>query len=273
MLLSRFLPGIVRDVLRFRTFVLGSVRRDIEAQFKGSLLGAAWLFLQPLAMIAVYTLVFANVMHNRMAGVSGTYGYSIYLCAGVLTWGYFAESLGKLQMVFVQNGNLLKKVAFPRICLPLIALGSTTFNFVVVFGLFLLFLLFSGNWPGWALWALLPALAVQVVFTLGLGMLAATVNVFFRDVGQLVSVGLLFWFWLTPIVYPLSVLPAALQGWLWLNPLAVLVAHYQHILLYGTLPDAAAWWRLGGLALLAVALAALGWRVYRARAPEMADEF
>lgn len=266
------LPGIVRDVLRFRTFILGSVRRDIESQYKGSLLGAAWIFLQPLAMIAIYTLVFANVMRSRLAGVDTTYGYSIYLCAGVLSWGYFAESLGKLQSVFVVNANLIKKAAFPRICLPLIAVGTASVNFCVIFGLFLAFMLLSGNWPGWAILALVPALLVQIVLTLGLGMLAATLNVFFRDVSQLVTVGLLFWFWLTPIVYPLTVLPAWVQDWLWLNPFAVLVHHYQHIVLYGTPPALQAWQHLAGWAVVSLLLLLWGWKVYRARAPEMADE-
>ena len=266
------LPGIVRDVLRFRSFVVGSVRRDIAAQYQGSLLGWAWVVLQPLAMIAIYTLIFANVMRSRLAGVEDTYGYSIYLCAGVLTWGFFSEGLTRLQAVFVANGNLLKKASFPRICLPLIALGTASVNFAVIFGLFLGFLLLSGHWPGWVLLALAVPLAVQVVFTLGLGMLAATLNVFFRDVAQLVQVGLLFWFWLTPIVYPMNVLPAWAQGWVWLNPFAVLMHHYQQVLLFGRLPDVLAWQRLGVLALVALALLLWGWRVYRARAPEMADE-
>ena len=270
--MPRLLPGIVRDVLRFRTFIVGSVRRDIEAQFRGSLLGGAWVLIQPLAMISVYTLVFANVMRNRLAGVESTYGYSIYLCAGLLAWTYFAETLGRLQSVFVANANLLKKATFPRICLPLVALGVTTFNFLVISALFMLFLLLSGNWPGWVLLGVLPALAVQVVWTLGLGMLAATVNVFFRDVGQLVNVGLLFWFWLTPIVYPATVLPAWAQGWAWLNPFAVFVHHYQQVFVYAQLPGRTAWLALGGMAVAGTLLLLGGWRVYQLRAPEMADE-
>jgi len=270
--ITSLLPGIVLDVWRFRSFVFGSVRREIAAQYQGSLLGGAWVVLQPLAMIAIYTLIFANVMRSRLAGVDDTYGYSIYLCAGVLTWGFFAEGLGRLQAVFVANGNLLKKTSFPRICLPLIALGTAGVNFGVIFALFLCFLLVSGHWPGWLLLALLPALAVQVVFTLGLGMLAATLNVFFRDVAQLVQVGLLFWFWLTPIVYPMNVLSAWAQSWLWFNPFALLVHHYQQVLLFARLPDALAWQRLGWLTLAAFALLLWGWKVYRARAPEMADE-
>lgn len=272
MRVSHFLPGIVRDVLRFRAFIAGSVRRDIEAQFKGSVLGGAWVLIQPLAMISIYTLVFANVMRNRLAGVESVYGYSIYLCAGLLAWTFFAESLGRLQAVFVANANLLKKATFPRICLPLVALGVTSFNFCVISGLFLLFLLVSGNWPGWVIFGVLPALAVQVLWTLGLGMLAATVNVFFRDVGQMVNVGLLFWFWLTPIVYPAAVLPAWAQGWAWLNPFAVFVHHYQQVFVYARLPEQSAWLALACVALVGLALTWFGWRVYQQRAPEMADE-
>ena len=266
------LPGVVRDVWRFRAFILGSVRRDIEAQFRGSLLGAAWLFIQPLAMILVYTLIFSKVMGSRLAGVSSVYGYSVYLCAGLLTWNFFSESLARLQGVFVNNSNLLKKAAFPRICLPLIALGGATFNFLVIFGLYFLFLLISGNFPGWSVLGILPALAVQLLLTLGLGMLTATMNVFFRDVGQLVNMGLLFLFWLTPIVYPVTVLPEWARAWIWLNPLAVLTHHYQHIFLHGSLPDKPTWLALGAVAMVAMALRLLGWRVYKARAPEMADE-
>lgn len=265
-------PGVVRDVVRYRAFVVGSIRRDVEAQFRGSLLGSAWVLLQPLAMIAVYTLVFAQVMGSRLPGVASMYGYSIYLCAGLLAWNFFADSLSRLQGVFVNNGNLIKKAAFPRVCLPLIALGGAAFSFVLIFSIFLLFLLFSGQFPGWVLLGLLPALAVQLLLTAGLGMLAATLNVFFRDVGQLVSLSLMFWFWLTPIVYPLSALPDWAQRWVWLNPFTVLAHHYQQVLLNARLPAPWAWEALAWVALLALGLTWCGWRLYRARAPEMADE-
>lgn len=266
------LPPAVWGIWRFRTFILGSIRRDVEAQFRGSLLGAAWIFIQPMAMILVYTLIFSNVMGSRLAGVGSTYGYSIYLCAGLLPWTFFADSLARLQGVFVNNSNMIKKAAFPRICLPLIALGNATFNFLVISGLFFLFLAGSGNLPGWALFGLLPALAVQLLLTLGLGMLTATMNVFFRDVGQLVNMVLIFLFWLTPIVYPVSVLPPEMRDWIWLNPMAVVIHHYQHVFVYNRLPDSNAWLALAAVAGVALALTALGWRVYRARAAEMADE-
>lgn len=265
-------PSAVREVVRYRAFILGSVRREIEAQFKGSLLGSAWVLAQPLAMISVYTLVFAQVMGSRLPGVASVYGYSVYLCAGLLAWNFFTDALSRLQGVFVNNGNLIKKSAFPRICLPLIAMGGSAFNFALVFLVFLAFLVVSGQFPGWVLWGLLPALSVQLLLTMGLGMLAATLNVFFRDVGQLVSLSLMFWFWLTPIVYPISALPAWAQHWMWLNPLAVLVHHYQQIMLHARLPEWWAWQALGWVAVLAWGLVWCSWRLYKARAPEMADE-
>lgn len=268
----RWAPGLLRELWRYRGFVLGSVRREVAAQFRGALLGASWLLLQPLALILVYTLVFSQVMGSRLAGVESGWGYSLYLCAGLLPWTWFADAVGRLQAVFVQHGHLIKKAAFPRTCLPLIALGTATVHFAVMAGLFLLFLLAAGLWPGWPLLAVLPALAVLGLLAMALGLIAGTLFVFFRDVGPAVQVGLLFWFWLTPVVYPASVLPEAVRGPLAWNPMALLLAVPQEVMLHGRWPGPQAWQGLGAVAALALALLALGWALYRARAGEMADE-
>jgi len=265
-------PGQVRALWRFRSFVWGSVRRDVLAQFQGSLLGVGWMVVHPLALIAMYTLVFSNVMGSRLAGFNLPYAYSIFLCAGLLPWTYHAESLGRLQGAFVNNANLIKKATFPRICLPLIAVGLPTANFLLISLIFLVFLLVSGLWPGWALGWLVPVLAVQMTLTLSLGVLAATLNVFFRDVGQLVSVSLLFWFWLTPVVYPITVLPAAVREWLWLNPFAVLAQHYQHVMLHQAPAPLSLWFQLAGWGLASLLMFSFAMVIYRARSPEMADE-
>ncbi len=264
--------GVFLDIWRFRGFMLNSILREVSAQFRQTILGMFWLVLQPLAMITVYTVVFARVMGSRMPEVQGVYGYSIYLCAGLLTWQFFADALGRLQGVFVNNGHLLKKASFPRVCLPLIALGVASINFLLITALFVIFLLMVGEFPGWVTLAVLPALGVQMALTMGLGLVAATLNVFFRDVGQMVSMSLLFWFWLTPIVYPAHVLPSALSEWIWLNPMALLAHHYQHVMVTGTLPGTAAWQALGAWALLTLGLLAWGWRLYRLHSHEMADE-
>ena len=264
--------GLIRDIWRYRGFVQGSIRREIVTQYRGSLLGAAWVLIGPMAMILIYTLVFSHLMRSRLVGVDSAFGYSIFLCAGLLPWTFFAESLTRLQAVFVTNGNLMKKAMFPRICLPIVALGVAGFNFVVIVSLFLIFLVVSGSFPGLLLLAALPALSVQIALATGLGMLFATLNVFFRDVGQAVTLLLQFWFWLTPIVYPLASLPGWAQSVLVWNPLAVIVSHYQSILLYQRVPDPAAWLGLCGVAGIALALLWLGLATYRRRVGEMVDE-
>ena len=266
------MAGYLRDIWHYRGFVQGSIRREIVTQYRGSLLGAAWVLIGPLAMILIYTLVFSQLMRSRLAGVDSAFGYSIFLCAGLLPWTFFTESLTRLQAVFVANGNLMKKAMFPRICLPIIALGAAGFNFVVIVALFLIFLVASGSFPGPVLLAALPALGVQIALAMGLGMLFATLNVFFRDVGQAVSLLLQFWFWLTPIVYPIASLPGWAQSVLVWNPMAVIVSHYQSVLLYQRLPDPAAWLGLSGVAGLALAALWLGLATYRRRVGEMVDE-
>ena len=264
--------GLVRDIWHYRGFVEGSIRREIATQYRGSLLGATWVLIGPTAMILIYTLVFSHLMRSRLPGVDSAFGYSVFLCAGLLPWTFFTESISRLQAVFVTNSSLMKKATFPRICLPVIALGTASFNFLVIGALFLAFLLVTGGFPGVIVLAALPALAVQVALAAGLGMLFATLNVFFRDVGQAVTLALQFWFWLTPIVYPIGSLPAWAQAVLAWNPMAVLVAHYQSVLLYRRLPDPGSWTGLGWVAGLALAALWLGLATYRRRVGELVDE-
>ena len=263
------MPPYFSDIYRFRGFILGSVKREFASRYRNSMLGATWLLLQPLAQILVYTLIFANVMRSRLPGVENTFGYSIFLCAGVLTWGLFTEIVGRCQNMFIDNANLLKKLSFPRIALPVIVMLSACVGFGIVFGLFSGFLVVSGNFPGWTYLALVPVLLVQIMFALGLGMIIGVLNVFFRDVGQLFGIVLQFWFWLTPIVYPLSTLPAWAQKLVMLNPMTPVTLAYQGILVRSEIPN---WQQIAPVLVLGLLLCALGLLLFRKRAGEMVDE-
>lgn len=261
--------AMLRAVWAYRGFILGSVQREFQAKYRNTMLGAAWTVLQPLAMILVYTLIFAQVMHSRLPGASGQYAYSIYLCAGVLSWGLFAEITARGQNMFLEQGNLIKKISFPRICLPIIVVANALVNFGIIFGLFTVFLLASGQFPGLLYAALLPLLLLQVLLAIGLAMVLGVLNVFFRDVGQFFTIFLQFWFWLTPVVYPASIIPEPVRPWLAWNPMTPIIGGYQRILVSGQAPQ---WGELGAPAVLAVLLCVLGLRMFRKRAGEMADE-
>lgn len=265
-MISRNMLG---GIWRYRGFISGSVKREFQAKYRNSLLGAAWAILHPLAMIVVYTVIFSQVMGNRLKGIDSAFAYSIYLCAGVLTWGLFAEITGRCQSVFLENANLLKKLQFPRICLPIVVVLNALVNFGIIFSLFVIFLLISGTFPGWIFLAIIPVLALQVLFSVGLGMILGVLNVFFRDVGQFFTMALQFWFWFTPIVYPASTLPEGVRGWLAWNPMASIIAAYQGIFVAHTMPD---WRALLPIGVLSLALCAIGLQLFRKRAGEMVDE-
>lgn len=266
------MPGLpmLKALWGYRGFVWSSVLREFHAKYRESLFGAFWSVANPLAMIVIYTVVFGRLMRPNLAGHEQTpFAFSIYLCAGVITWGLFAEMLGRLNNVFIEYGNLIKKSNFPRICLPAIVCVSALINFGIVFGLYLIFLALIGHWPGWALWALLPLLALQILFTLGLGIFLGTLNVFFRDVGQFTGIALQFWFWLTPIVYVFDSMSGAARAVLRFNPLQPLLAAYQTIFLDQRVPDFSG---LAPLAVLTVFFLLLGAQFFLSRVGELVDE-
>jgi lipopolysaccharide transport system permease protein len=263
------LAGRLKALWAYRGFVLGMVARDFRGRYLGSVLGASWAVLNPLAQILIYTLVFSRVMRARVPNIPDALAYSLYLCAGVLTWNYFVEVLLRSQTVFLEQASMLKKVSFPRVTLPAYVFLSASVNFSIIWGLFLAFLLVSGRWPGWALVALVPLLLIQQALAAGLGLVLGVINVFFRDVAQAVGVGLQFWFWLTPIVYPLDTVPEVARGLIARNPLCPLVASYQRIIVEHQWPM---WSQLWPVCIMALVIAAIGETVFRHLAGAMVDE-
>jgi len=253
----------------YRGFIFESVKREFQSQYTNAMLGAVWTIIKPLSMIVVYTVIFSQIMKAKLPGVDSKFAYSIYLCAGVLTWGLFTETVSRLQNVFLEQANLLKKISFPRMSLPVIVVTNALVNFAIIFSLFTLFLVFSGYFPGVVYLGIIPVLVIQTLFTVGLGVTLGVLNVFFRDVGQFFTVALQFWFWLTPVVYPINILPAKVQSALQYNPMTILITSYQQILVSGQWP---AWHSLWPVAVVAILLCLWGLRLFRQHAGEMVDE-
>jgi len=260
---------MLSSLWHYRGFVLGSVQREFQTRYRNSLLGALWTIINPLAMIIVYTVIFSRLMQARLPGVDNDLAYGIYLCAGLLTWGLFAEILGRSQAVFLEHATLLKKLSFPRICLPAVVVCNALLNFSIIFGLFLGFLLITGNFPGLVVVAMLPVLAIQVLFATALGVILGIFNVFFRDVGQMTGIVLQFWFWFTPIIYPPSILPEGAAQLLELNPMLPIVQAYQGIFVEAAWPQ---WHTLWPMALVSLVLSLMALSLFRKRAGEMVDE-
>ncbi|HEX7044417.1 MAG TPA: ABC transporter permease [Burkholderiales bacterium] len=259
---------MLQSLWRYRHFVLSSIRNELVTRFARSKLGGLWMVISPLAQVAIYALILSNLLAARLPGIENKYAYAIYLMAGLLAWTLFSDIITRCLTLFVDQGNLLKKMSFPRITLPAIAVGSSLLNNALLFLAMLgIFALLGHDFTAAMLW-LVPLAAIVAAFALGIGLALGVINVFVRDVGQAVPIVLQIWFWLTPIVYPSGIIAEEYRRWLYLNPLYPVVEAYQRTLVYGSAPD------LGGLAYLAAAVAGLllfALLLFRRAAPEMVD--
>lgn len=269
MLLQVSIPGVFRALWRYRGFIAGNVEREFRLRYTGSVLGVTWNLLQPLALVVIYVVVFTEVMQARLPGGGDAYDYGLYVLAGMLVWLPFSEIIGRCVNLFIENANLLKKAAFPRVTLLASAVLSSLVNLGLVALVFVLVLVTIGRFPGWSMLALAAPVAITVVFAAGLGILLGTLNVLFRDVGQFTTIALQFWFWLTPIVYPPSVLPEKFQGVAAFNPLSPLVGAFQSVFVNARAPD---WSSLGTVAAVALIVFGLGYALFKGNAATLVDE-
>ncbi|MEO9228671.1 MAG: ABC transporter permease [Devosia sp.] len=255
-------------IWNYRHFIVSSIRNDLRSRFARSKLGALWMILQPLAQVAIYSLVLSRIMMAKIPGIDSPYAYSIYLLAGMQAWSLFSEVVTRSLTVFVENGSMLKKIVFPRVCLPIIILGSALVNNVLLFAVMMVVFAMLGHFPVDALLWMPLLMFVTAAFSLGLGLLLGVLNVFVRDVAQFMMVVLQLWFWLTPIVYFTTIIPARLQSLMQFNPMYWIVAAYQQVLVFRHPPD------LKGLAAVTIAalvLLACSLVLFRKAAPDMVD--
>lgn len=260
---------MLQDIWNHRGLIRSIVLREFQIRSVRALWGTLWLVLQPAAMIFIYTAIFGRVLGAKMPGGSDKLSYGLFVCTGLITWGFFTELALRGQNLFLEHAPLLRALRFPRSTLPISLLVIAAINFGIVASIFLVALLLSDRWPGLVLLGAVPVLALQSLLGLGLGVLIGTANVFFRDAGQIVQVVLQFWFWLTPIVYPVTIVPEAYRGLLAWNPMLPVISSYQRIVLDGAWPD---WRQLLPMALVALLVSGLAWLSFRRLAPDLVDE-
>lgn len=234
--IGRALQYPLETVWRNWGLIRSMVRRDILARYRGSLGDVLWTILNPLLLMSTYFFVFGVVLQARFAGDPSKSGFALYFLAGMLPWLAVTEAVGRSAMVVVEHRNFVKKLLFPVEILPvnLVISGLVTELFALLVFMAGL-LLIRGAVPVTVLW--LPVLLVpQILLTVGLCWFLAGLGVYMRDLGQIIGFVLTLWFFLTPICYPESQLPAALVPYLEKNPLYRLVQAYRMIFLEARAP-------------------------------------
>jgi lipopolysaccharide transport system permease protein len=244
------------------------VKRDFQGRYAGSALGLVWSFLQPLWMLLLFTFVFSTVMKISLAGAR-TGHFAIFLFSGLLPWMAVQEGVSRASTAVIDNSNLVKKLSFPAEILVLAVVLAALLHEAIAALIFLGVLGFLGELAWGGLPLLLLAVPLQLALTLGLGLLLGAVNVFFRDIAQVLGMVFTGWFYLTPIVYPAAAVPARFRGWIALNPLTALVELYRQSFLGGApalVPGT------GALALAAAVLLSAGFLLFRRLKAAFVDE-
>ena len=259
---------MLTGIWAYRYFIIASIKAEFFGRFARSKIGAIWFILHPLSMALIYALVLSEVLGAKLGGIDNQAGYALYLLSGVTAWGIFSETANRGMMMFIDQGEAIKKVAFPKICIPLIMMGNALINQLILFtSVAVIFIVYQQ--PPTIHWLAIPVgLVLLMAFGFGIGLLCGVLNVFARDVGQVMSVVLNLWFWLTPIVYSVGMLPESMTASINNNPATPLVAIYQDAMIYNQWPN---WESLFYPISIIVVLLILGFTVFRKAASELVD--
>ena len=243
-----------------RQLIVQMTKREVVGRYRGSIMGLAWSFLNPVFMLTVYTFVFSVVFRARwgMGGEESKTQFAVVLFVGMIVYGLFAEVLNRAPGLILSNVNYVKKVVFPLEILPVVSMGAALFHSMISLGVLLLaFTIFNGYLHWTVVFAPLVLLPL-VIITLGLSWFFASLGVYLRDVGQTIGLITTAMMFLAPVFYPITALPEEFRPWLLANPLTFIVEQAREVLIWGRMPD---WLGLGiyTLAALAATWAGYAW--------------
>lgn len=223
--------NLLKEIYAYRTMVASLIRRELRGRYKGSILGFLWTFINPLLQLCVYTLVFSVIMRNNIER------FYLFLFVALIPWIFFSTCLtGGTRVIFAQ-GDMVKKIYFPREVLPIAFVTSQFVNMLLTFIVIFAVLILTG-W-GINLYALLYlpiVMIVEYILTLGIAMLGSALTVYIRDLEQIFGILSMAWMYLTPILYSVDMVPEQLLGIFYLNPMTSVIVAYRDILYYKVPP-------------------------------------
>jgi lipopolysaccharide transport system permease protein len=250
---------IVTSFMTNRQLIWQMTKRDVVGRYKGSVLGLAWSFFNPLIMLVIYTFVFSIVFKARWnTGSDSKTEFALVLFIGMIVHGLLAECINRAPALIVGNVSYVKKVVFPLEILPWVSMGATIFHTLVSFLVWSLFFILVNHTFNWTALFLPLVFLPLIFFTIGFSWLLASLGVFLRDIGQMTVVLTTILLFTSPVFYPISMLPEKYQLILYANPLTFIMEQSRDVLMWGKLPD----WQGLSIALLIslfVAWAGFAW--------------
>ncbi|MCH7591167.1 MAG: ABC transporter permease [Planctomycetes bacterium] len=262
---ASMMPQFLRELVTYRQLLVSLTWRDIRVRYKQSLLGIGWAILLPLSLMLVFTFVFTRAIDASAVRHVGM-PYALYAYTGLVPWTFFAMGLSRCVSSLVANRNLVTKVYFPREVFPLSCVASSFIDFCIAMGVLAGLILYFHLTGGWtfvfrpALLMLPVIVGVQVVLTVGLGMLLAMANLFYRDVRQVFGVAIQLWMFVSAVVIPVPRDGTWLASMIGLNPLVPIIGAYRECIVFGRFPEVGPFLYASGVGVIVLIV---GWFSFR----------
>lgn len=255
--------NVFKGLYEYRELLKTSIKKDIRGRYKNSILGVFWSFLNPLLQLAVYAIVFPLIMKSDIPN------YTVFVCCGLIPWTFFSTAISRTSFVMVENGNIIKKVYFPREILPISIVTSELVNFFISTIIILAFVLAYGMGFTWYIVFYPLILIVQYVLLIGISLLVSSLTVYFRDLQHFIGILLQLLFYATPIVYGMDIIPVSFQWILKLNPMSYIIDGYRSIFYYQRMPDL---FGLGIVFAISIVLCIVGYFIFNKLQKRFAEE-
>lgn len=257
--------SIFKNLYKYRELLKTSVTKDIGGKYKHSFLGVLWSFINPLLQITVYAIIFPLIMGNS----SQYKDYTVFMVCGLIPWNFFTAAINRSAYTMIENGNILKKVYFPREILPLSVVTSESINFLISCIIIIAFILFKGFGICKYILFFPIILAIQFLLLLGFGLILSSVTVYIRDLNHFIGIALQLLFYATPVVYSYETIPERYRWILKYNPMTYIIEGYRDIFYYQTMPDLK---MLGIIFLISIAIIIVGYMIFNKLQKRFAEE-
>ena len=255
--------NIFKNLYEYRELLKNNIKKDVGGKYKNSFLGVLWSFVNPLLQITVYAFVFQIILKSNIEN------YAVYLCCGLIPWQYFSSVVMRGAATVIDNGNIIKKVYFPREILPISLVSSECVNFLISSLIMLGFVIFGGIGLSFNILWYFVILAIQYIVSIGIAFIVSSLTVYFRDFLHILGIIMQLLFYATPIVYSINSVPEKFRLLVKLNPMSYLIESYRDIFYNKTMPS---FHNLGIALAMGVTLVVVGYFIFRKLERRFAEE-
>ena len=255
--------SLFKELYQYREFLKTSIKKEFRGKYKKSFLGVLWSFINPLLQLLVYALVFPYIMRVQVEN------YTMFLVVVLIPWNFFSSTISQSTSIIIASTGIIKKVYFPRVILPIANVTSNLLNFIISSVIVISALLISGIGIGQSIIVFPLVLLIQYILSLAISLLLSSVTVYIRDLEYFINVLMMLWFYVTPVLYSIDMIPDKFKNILMLNPMTLIITSYREILYYKIIPDLGPLLILGGICII---LLIIGYLIFNKCEKKFAEE-